>query len=110
MANATWFITPNSSDVGGLFEFFRYVNATVEGLFFPVILLVIWIISFISMLFSGSYTRPSAAKAWIFASFFSMVLSIILVVLNLLAPKYMYILIVFLGIGALWLIIEQGGE
>lgn len=110
MANATWFIEPNSSDTGGAFQFFRFTNNAVEGLFFPVILLVIWVISFTTMLFSGSYMRPSAAKAWTFASFFTMILSIGLVVLDLVAPKWMYVAIVLTGIGVLWLIIEQGSE
>jgi len=55
MPNDTWFPEPTSADSGGYFEFFRYVNNVAEGMFFPVILLVIWIIAFVSMLFSGNF-------------------------------------------------------
>lgn len=107
---ADWFIEPVSGDTNDLFTFFNYVNNATGGLFFPVILLVIWVISFVAMLFSGNYQRPSAAKAWTFASFFAMVLSIPLAVLDVLSKRYMYITIVMLGIGALWLILEGKGN
>lgn len=107
---ADWFLEPNATDTGGYFEFFRYVNNVVEGLFFPAMLLVVWVIAFIAMLFSGSYQRPSASKAWVFASFFTVILSIPLTILNLVAAKYMYILIILLGIGVIWIILEQGGD
>lgn len=110
MANDTWFLEPNAADTDSYYTFFRYINNAVEGLFFPVILSVVWIISFMAMLFSGSYTRPSASKAWVFASFFTMILAIPLTVLNLLAARYMYISIILLGVGVIWIILEQGAE
>jgi len=105
-----WFAEPNQTDMIGIFELFRYINNSVEGLFFPVMLLVIWIVSFIALLFSGSIERPSAAKAWTFASFFVTILSMPLVILGLVAQRYMYISIILLGIGALWLILESGRD
>lgn len=105
-----WFLEPNVTDTESYYTFFRYINNAAEGLFFPVILLVIWVVAFVAMLFSGNLIRPNAAKAWIFASFFTMILSIPLTVLDLVAAKYMYISIVFLGIGVLWHILEGGGD
>jgi len=101
-----WFPEPNITDTESYYTFFRFVNNAVEGLFFPVIILVIWIVSFTAMLFSGSYDRPSGAKAWIFACFFCSILAVPLVVLDLMARKYMYILFVLLGIGVIWIILE----
>lgn len=105
-----WYIEPTANDTAGIYEFFRYVNNVSSGLFFPVILLVVWIISFITMLFSGSADRPSASKAWVFSSFLTMVLAIPLTVMDLVASKYMYMTILFLGIGVLWLILENARE
>ena len=105
-----WFLEPTANDTGGYFEFFRYVNNAADGLFFPVILLTIWFITFISMLYSGGPSRPSAAKALVFASFFTSVLAVPLAVLDFLAKRYMYISIVMLGIGVIWLILESGSE
>jgi len=110
MVNETWFLEPTANDTLDYYTFFRYVNNAVEGLFFPIMLLVIWVISFIAMLFSGSTYRPSASKAWIWASFFTTILAIPLGVLDLVARKYMYISIVMLGIGVIWLILEGSSE
>ena len=54
MATTDIYAQPNMSDSKGFFELFRYINTTANDLFFPVILLVIWMISFISLLGSGS--------------------------------------------------------
>jgi hypothetical protein len=106
-----WYVEPNGTDTTGIFEYFSYINNTAtDGFFFPVILLVIWVISFISMLASGSFERPSAAKAWVFSSFFTTIMSIILVVADLVAMKWMYVSIVMLGIGGLWLVLENARE
>jgi len=111
MVNQTWFVEPNASDMGGYYEYFNYIgNAASEGLFFPIMLLVIWVISFVSMLFLGSMERPAAAKAWIFASFFSMVLAIPLATLGFIASKFMYYTIVLLAIGVMWIILEGSRE
>lgn len=108
MANI--YALPNKTDTEGIYELFRYVNNTAGGIFFPVIILVIWIIAFVSMLFSGNLERPSSSKAWIFASFVSSILSILLSILGLMASKYMYINFVLLGFGVLWAILENSKE
>ncbi len=88
------------NDTKGIFEFFSFVNTTADGAFFVVILFVIWIIGFLAI---KQYSTP---KAWTFASFFCAILSILLAVLNLIAPKFMYIFLILLGIGLVWLKLE----
>lgn len=110
MVNNTWYPKPTATDSSGIYEFFRYIVYLTDGLFFPVILLVIWVISFIAMLFSGSHERPSASKSWVFASFLTTVLSVPLAVIDFIARKYVYVSIVFLGIGVLWVILESSNE
>lgn len=105
-----WFLEPTSADQGGIFEFFRYINNATDQLFFPVIILVIWIIAFINMLFSGNIYRPGAVKAWIFTNFFCGILLTILAVANLISRKYVYISIILLGIGVLWMILESSRD
>lgn len=106
---------PNSTDTGGIFELFRYINniqrigeADPIGLFFPVMLLCIFLISFISLLIY-SYTRgePSASRAFAFSSFFCTVLGIMLSTLGFLSQQWMYLTIFMTAIGAVWLILEN---
>lgn len=108
MVNTTWYTEPSASDLSGGWNFFRWINAITGGLFFPVVLLVIWIICFVAMLFSGNSQSPSGSKAWTFASFISSVLSILLVVAELMAKEWMYASFVLLGIGVVWAILENG--
>lgn len=99
---------PTSADTTGIFEFLRYINNTADGLFFPVIILVIWIVAFITTLFTGG--KVQASKSWLFASFLSSILLIPLVVIDLVSQRYMYMSFVLLGIGIVWIILEGSNE
>lgn len=105
-----WYAEPGINESKSVLTVFEYVNSASGGLFFAMMLLVIWIVTFIATLFSGSPTRPGAAKGWIFASFFTSVLGMILVTLNLMNMRWMYVSMIFLGIGAAWLILENASE
>lgn len=108
MENITsWYDYPNVTNTRDIFEFFNFINSGVDGLFFPVILSAIWVISFITVFSSGGYTRPSAARAWVFSSFLLSVLSIPMTIMNFLATKYMYLTFIMLGLGLSWLKLEQ---
>ena len=107
---ADWYSYPNSSDTDGIFEFFRYVNNTAEGLFFPVILLVIWIVAFITTFAAGGVGRPAAARSFTFASFFTSVLGSMLAIMGFLAPKFMYLPIIMFAVGLAWLKLENSRE
>ena len=93
---------PNINETTGLFEVFQYVSRAdvTSGLFFPVIMLVLWTVMFVSM------KQYSTSRAFTASSFICMILSILLSVAGLLAPRYMYMCIVLVAIGAVWLKLE----
>ena len=97
-----YYVEPTSNDTLGFYEFFNYINETATGgLFFPVILLVIWVITFIGT------KQYSTSRAWTSASVVSGFLSIPLAIGGLISPRWMYLLFVFIAAGVLWLKIEQ---
>lgn len=69
-----------------------YVNDTSGGIMTPLMLLVVWIVIFLSQVGYGFQ------RAMLSSSLIASVLSILMVVVNLLSPTYMYISFVFLGL------------
>lgn len=95
----------NSTDTKDLFTLFRYINNTAtEGLFFPVMLLVIWFVAMLGVIADG---KPFS-RGFTFASFICSIIAILLVILNVLNPMYMYLLFVFTGIGVFWMYLTSG--
>jgi len=102
MAATDYYVQPTGNDTKGFFELFGYVGGTgTEGLFWPVMLFVIWIIGFLAL------KQYSTSRAWTFASFFCAILSIMLAVLDYIAPKWMYLCIILTLIGFVWLKLED---
>ena len=88
-----------ANDTTDLLTIFQFVNNSgTDGLFMPIMLLVIWIIIFISTLSEGR----QAPRAIIFASFICSLLSILLSIMHMLNPQYMYFIFLVLGGGILW--------
>lgn len=103
MTNSTpIYAMPNMTEANDLYGMFTYVNTLADGLFMPVMLLVVYAISFISSLF---IVPPSVAL--IFSSFIATTLSMILAVLGLLSPQYMYLTILLLAVGIFWNILSN---
>lgn len=96
MAN---FTIPTVNDTQDFFEIMRFVNdSATEGLFFPVMLLVVWVIAFI-----GSIAETKQAyKAWTFASFIGSILAILLALMGFLDATYIYLLIFGVAMGLAW--------
>lgn len=94
---------PNSTDSQGIYELFAYINTQSDGIFFPVMLLVIDIIVLVTLL-----SKTSPAKAFTFAAFMSTIIGMIMAVLDLLSPTYMYLSLVVLGISVFWMSLENG--
>lgn len=94
------YTTPTINDTQGFFEYFSYINSVAGGIFLPVMLLVVWIVVFIA---SKGF---STSRAWTFASFMTMILSMILAVMDLVSPRYMYLALFMVGAGAVWLKLE----
>jgi len=105
--SSSWYQYPNSTDTQGIFEFFRFINNEVtDYLFFPVMLLVIWFITFVGVFSTSGLNRPAAARSWTFASFLCAILSILMTTMGFLSPRFMYISFIFVAIGILWVKIE----
>lgn len=103
----TYYPVPGVNDTRDLLSVFQWVSSeATQGLFFPLIILVIWVIQFIGVLAEG---RP-ASRAWVFASFTATILSIILGILAMMAQKWVYLLILMLSLGAFWVKLASARE
>lgn len=98
------FDTPTVNETGDMFELFSFINnKATEGLFFPVILLTIWLISFIGAIAEGR----SASRAWIFSSFISAILGGLLVLLGFLSANYVFFLVLNIAFGIVWIYLSE---
>jgi hypothetical protein len=97
--NYTYYPVPNATDTKDLLNIFRFVSTATDGLFFPLMILVIWIVQFIAAVSQG---KPSS-RAWVFASFTATILSILLGILALIEQKWVYLLVIAVSIGAFWI-------
>lgn len=98
------FTLPTVNDTQDIFSIFQFINNTSSGgLFFPIILLVIWTIIFIGSIVEGR----EAVRAWIYASFVSAILSILLGVMGVLDRQFIYLLILFVAFGVFWIRIQN---
>lgn len=105
--NASYYETPLPSDTRDLLSVFQWIsNTATDGLFFPIMILVIWTIQFIGVMAEG---RP-ASRAWLFASFTATILSIILGILAMMAQKYIYLLILMVSLGIFWVKLAMARE
>ena len=96
-----YFTTPTVNETKGFYELFQFIGiSATEGLFWPVMLLVIWVVSFMA------FKNYSTSRAWTFASFFCSVLGIILAVLDYMSPNWMYLCIFLTLVGFVWLKLE----
>lgn len=100
-----YYPTPTVNDTSDLFVVFKFVNdSATGGLFFPLILLGIWLIAFIGAIAEG---RP-ASRAFIFSSFVSTVLGMLLSIMGMLSINYVYFLILLIAFGIFWIRLESG--
>lgn len=88
----------NASDATNFYTLVKYANNGVGGVFMPIMLLVIWFISFIGALSEGR----QASRAFIFSSFVAAILAIMLALTDLLNSQYMYFSFILVGIGLIW--------
>lgn len=89
-------IYPNPVNITGLDALVSYTTG-VEPLLFVGILIVVWIVTFLA---AKGY---SSSRAFTFASFLVFILSAPIVLMNWLAPRYMYLALVFTCIGWAWM-------
>ncbi len=103
----TYYPVPNVTDTRDMLAIFQWIsNEATGGLFFPIMILVIWVVQFIGVLAEGR----SASRAWVFASFTATILSIILGILAMMAQKWVYLLVLFVSLGIFWLKLASSRE
>ena len=96
-----YYVVPTGNETNGFYELFKYIGVSATGgLFWPVMLLVIWVVSFMA------FKNYSTSRAWTFASFFCSILAIFMSLMDYLAPKWMYFVIFMTLIGFVWLKLE----
>lgn len=100
------FPVPNATQTQDIFEIAKFVNNEASGgIFFPIMLLVIWAIAFIGSISEGR----GALRAWIFANFVCSILAIILALLGFLQATFIYFLVILLAFGVLFAKLQNRG-
>ena len=103
----TYYPVPNVTDTRDMLTLFQWISTTAtDGLFFPIMVLVIWVVQFIGVMAEGR----SASRAWVFASFTATILSIMLGILAMMAQKWIYLLILAVSLGVFWLKLASAKE
>jgi len=102
----SYFGVPSKNQTRDLLGIFTFVNQETNNLFFPIMLVVLFMIQMIGAMASGS----SGAKAWVGAGFICSVLSIPLGILAFVSQKYIYLLILMTALGAFWLKLSSSKE
>lgn len=97
--NATFYPTPSSEDNTDLLTIFQFINTASSELFFPIMILVVWSVMVISTISEGR----RASNAFLYASFSSTILSVILGILALMAQKWIYLLILITSFSIFWI-------
>jgi len=89
----------NVTDTQNLYTLFKFANGSAtNGTFMPIMLLVIWFIALIGSISEGR----QASRAFIFASFVASILAIILSLIGMLSPQYMYFTFLMVAAGLVW--------
>jgi len=105
--NATYYKVATTNNTRSLLDIFQFVsNDLTGGLFFPIIILVIWVVQFIGVLAEG---RP-ASRAFVFASFTATILSIMLGLLAMMEQRWIYLLVIMVSLGAFWIKLASARE
>ena len=92
--------TPTPDNMRDIFTIFQFINNDLSnGIFFPIILAVTWIIFFLIGLTNGR----AASRSWIFSSFVCTILAILLGLMGMLNRSYIYFLVLMVAFGMLWL-------
>lgn len=97
---------PNQTASDGLYALMLYTNNNncVGGILFPLIWFAIYFIT--AVIVYGS--TNSKGNALLFSSFIAFVLGLVLVLLNLLNVKFMYLALLLLALGGGWSKMENG--
>jgi len=93
--------TNATNNISGLLSLVQYVQEVSDGWFMVMLNWTIFIIMFIIL------KGYSAARAFAGAAFFHMILCVISRTLGLIDNKWMYLSIILVAVGAVWLHVEN---
>ena len=96
------FNAPSGNITSGV-NFFQWLNTSIEGWFFPGVLIAAYFVIFVRLLYSTEKT----SQAFTATSFICMVLSILLRVADLVSNLVMVIFIICTAVGAVWVNTED---
>jgi len=100
------FTYPTTNQTSDLFEIMKFSNQASGNIFFPLVLFAIWIIAFVGAIVE----KKDASISWVFASFITMVLGMILGILELVSMQYVYLTVILLALGLFWLKLSKGSD
>ena len=90
--------TNATENITGIYTMVKYINNDVSGgVFALMILLAIFIIIFIAL------KNFRTSRAFVTAAFINMILAIIMRTLQLISNVWMYLSIILVGVGVIWL-------
>lgn len=98
----TFYPVPNASHTADLYEMSKFVALeATDGLFFPIMLLVFWVIQILGVVTAG---KP-ASRGFLYASFTSVIIGVVLGILALVEQRWIYLGLVMLSLGAFWVVL-----
>ena len=86
-----------------MYTLFKWVNEGTGGIWMPFTLLAVWIIAMVGSISEGR----QASRAFIFASFITAILSILLSLIGMLNSQYMYLSFLLVAIGLIWHVLDN---
>ena len=90
--------TLNISDTQNIQTLMNFANVVSGGILWPIMLLTVWAIWVLGSVFIG---KP-IYRAFLFASFFCSIISILFVIMNWLNTGFMYFLFLMTAVGLIW--------
>lgn len=93
------YAVPTVNDTSNIYNLFSFVNSnSTGGHFMPIMLGVVWFVAMIGAIAEGR----QASRAFIFSSFITSVLAMILSLIGMLNPQYMYFTFLMVAGGIVW--------
>ena len=95
--------SPPAGNITSSFDFFSWINTSVNNFFFVGIITAIYFIMLIKMM----YNSQNTSQAFTAASFICMILTVLLRVADLVNTSFMVIFIILTAVGAVWMQTEN---
>lgn len=91
-------------NITGFYSFNQYLQDVSSGWLWILLTYAIAVIIFISL---KDYETP---KAFAFATFFNMIITIMLAAVGFVSSTFMYLSIILVAVAAVWLVIDNSGR